>query len=361
MRWRVMIGKDTMLGSRTTTNTTTFLQWVCYRHHQQEFQAQTSLAHVPSSPAASPSLLFFQSPFSFSTRSTFILLEAEKVLAATNPHLTCLAQFPEKVITNGTFDRLFEITWGDDHANIHEEGEVLTLSLDKRSGSGFRSKNEYLFGKIDMQIRLVQGNSAGTVTAYYLSSEGDFHDEIDFEFLGNTSGDPYTLHTNVYSQGKGDREQQFFLWFDPTTDFHTYTIIWTPQRILFYVDEIPIREFRNHEAIGVPFPNTQPMRIHSSIWNAEEWATRGGRVKTDWSRAPFTATYRNFIADACIWSSRTGSSCALNSTMRPWFRQKLNTAAVRKLKWAQKYHRVYDYCKDKWRFHEGPGPECNFV
>ncbi|XP_071740641.1 xyloglucan endotransglucosylase protein 7-like [Rutidosis leptorrhynchoides] len=267
-----------------------------------------------------------------------------------------------RVKTNGTFDRLFEITWGDDNVKISEDGEVLTLGLDKRSGSGFHSKDEYLFGKIDMQLKLVQGNSAGTVTAYYLSSEGEFHDEIDFEFLGNTSGNPYTLHTNVYSQGKGDREQQFFLWFDPTTNFHTYTVIWNPQRILFYVDDIPIREFRNNEAIGVPFLTTQPMRIHSSIWNAEEWATRGGLVKTDWSRAPFNAFYKNYSADACVWSSSKGSSsCLLNTTRRPWFREKLNTAATRKLKWAQKYHRVYDYCTDKWSFPNGPAPECKFM
>ena len=66
------------------------------------------------------------------------------------------------------FNQDFDLTWGDQRAKIFNGGQLLSLSLDKVSGSGFQSKKEYLFGRIDMQLKLVAGNSAGTVTAYYV-------------------------------------------------------------------------------------------------------------------------------------------------------------------------------------------------
>lgn len=260
------------------------------------------------------------------------------------------------VVSGGNFIQDVDITWGEGRGQIQESGQVLTLSLDQYSGSGFQSKSEYLYGRFDMQLKLIPGNSAGTVTTFYLSSQGEGHDEIDFEFLGNVSGEPYTVHTNVYSQGKGNKEQQFKLWFDPTSSYHTYSIIWCAKRIIFLVDNNAIRVYNNHQVLGIPFPNNQPMRVYCSLWNADDWATQGGRVKTDWTNAPFTVSYRNPNLSGKITS---GSGSVIESSeVETWQNRELDSKDRNRIRWVQQKHMIYNYCNDVTRFPNGISAEC---
>jgi beta-glucanase (GH16 family) len=66
----------------------------------------------------------------------------------------------------------------------------------------------------------------------------DTHDELDFEFLGNVSGQPIVLQTNAYLNGKGGREVRHSLPFDPTADFHKYSLLWN-QNLIMYALPLP--------------------------------------------------------------------------------------------------------------------------
>lgn len=123
----------------------------------------------------------------------------------------------------------------------------------------------------------------------------------------------------------------------------------------FSADGTPLREFKNLEGLGVAFPKQKPMRIYSSIWNADQWATRGGLVKTDWNLAPFTAAYRNFKAEACTWAAGR-PSCSPNNN---WQHQQLDPISHQRLLWVQKNHMIYNYCTDTKRFPQGFPPECS--
>ncbi|KAG8043377.1 hypothetical protein GUJ93_ZPchr0458g22851 [Zizania palustris] len=253
-----------------------------------------------------------------------------------------------------------ELVWGASRTFFFMDGdsEALALSLDPWQGSCFRSREKYLYVQVDVEIKLIQGDSAGTVCTIYMISEDpwEIHDEIDLEFLGNVTGQPYTLHTNIFANGVGGREQQFRLWFDPTADYHTYSIVWNPKHILILVDGKAIRDFKNNEDQGVPFPTWQSMRTFGSLWSAEDWATQGGRIKTDWSLAPFVGYYRNYNA---TWCRPSPGVAWCGDEPKSSTRFDLDQKTLADLQWARANQMIYNYCTDAVRFNATTLPkEC---
>ncbi|CAL5351186.1 unnamed protein product [Camellia sinensis] len=86
------------------------------------------------------------------------------------------------------------------------------------SSSGFKTKADF---EVQAPAKICSENGAGPT-----------RDELDIEFLGNRTGQPYLIQTNVSKNGTGNREMRHQLWFDPTEDFHSYSILWNSHQIL---------------------------------------------------------------------------------------------------------------------------------
>ncbi|CAA2976262.1 probable xyloglucan endotransglucosylase hydrolase 8 [Olea europaea subsp. europaea] len=260
-----------------------------------------------------------------------------------------------KAADSNSFEDNFSKSCPDNNFETSDDGSTWSLSLDKQAGCGFITKQRYRFGWFSMKLKLVGGDSAGVVTAYYMCTEnaaGPERDELDFEFLGNRSGQPYLLQTNVYKNGTGGREMRHSLWFDPTEDFHSYSILWNNHQIVFFVDRVPIRVYKNANYTNNFFPNEKPMYLFSSIWNADDWATRGGLERTDWEKAPFVSSYKDFTADGCQWEDPF-PACVSTTTDNWWDQYNawhLSEGNKKDFAWVQRNLVIYDYCKDTERY-----------
>lgn len=255
-----------------------------------------------------------------------------------------------------SYEENYKVTWAPDHVLPLHQGRDLQLSLDQDSGSGIASKLFYESGFFHLKIKLPGRNSAGVVTAFYVAAH-KFGNELDFEFLGNKEGKPYIVQTNVFADGIGNREQRIHLWFDPTATFHNYKILWNPHQIVFSVDDIPIRVYKNKTNIGVGYP-ARPMHIVASIWNGDNWATDGGQTKINWTYAPFRAEFRNFAVYGC--PARISNIGGCYSPKLWWNGERywsLSPTENKDYQTVKNNYMIYDYCTDRHRY-PVPPPEC---
>ncbi|XP_010271956.1 PREDICTED: probable xyloglucan endotransglucosylase/hydrolase protein 33 [Nelumbo nucifera] len=275
-------------------------------------------------------------------------------------HLTDL--FPHRTFAQG-----FSEFFGGPNIQLTNNGSYVNLMLNKSSGSGFVSRDRYKYGFFSTAIKLPSGYTSGVVVAFYMSNADNFphtHDEIDFELLGHEKRKEWILQTNLYGNGSTGtgREEKFRLWFDPTEEFHQYSIIWNDYHIVFLVDNIPVREVNHSQAISSIYPS-KAMSVYATIWDGSQWATHGGKYPVNYKFEPFVASFGEMEMEGCILDPTTSvASCpesglSIDPVQGEAF-AKLSQQQNMGMEWARKRFMFYSYCKDAARFKVLP-PECN--
>lgn len=116
------------------------------------------------------------------------------------------------------------------------------------------------------------------------------------------------------------------------------------------VDGVPIRVFKNHHDPAINFPDAQPMETYSSFWNADDWATQGGRVKTNWKLAPFTASLQTYNVDACLCVLNDPECAKRCSSSGNWWTQEsyttLSQTQIDEMNAIRYNNMFYNYCTD---------------
>ncbi|XP_073011656.1 probable xyloglucan endotransglucosylase/hydrolase protein 27 [Typha latifolia] len=269
---------------------------------------------------------------------------------------------PLESIETLSFEEGYTQIFGDSNLMLLRDGKTVHITLDENTGAGFASQDLYFHGFFSASIKLPSDYAAGVVVAFYMSNGDTYektHDELDFEFLGNVRGKEWRMQTNVYGNGSTSvgREERYDFWFDPTEDFHQYSILWSHDRIIFYIDNTPIREIVRTEAMGGAFPS-KPMSLYATIWDGSTWATLGGRYKVNYKYAPYVAEFADLVLHGCSVNPMDHSSACEGAetarydsiTMSP--DQRAAMMAIRKKEM------TYSYCYDRERY-PIPLPECD--
>ncbi|GJU11646.1 probable xyloglucan endotransglucosylase/hydrolase protein 33 [Tanacetum coccineum] len=275
--------------------------------------------------------------------------------------------------------------YGASNIVMKSNGSYADISLDKTTGSGLISKNRYYHGFFSAAIKLPAGFTSGVVLAFYMSNADVFprnHDEVDFELLGYSKRRQWVLQKNMYGNGSvttrksrtGDEvfpgdicrpgkptKRQKSVRRGTNSDR-----LFSQSSIKFLVDNIPVREVIHNQAISSVYPS-KPMSLYTTIWDASEWATNGGKYHVNYKYAPFVASLGELEITGCSMqrsNSSMGVGCVKNasvSSLDPVDGQeyeKLSKQQMDGLNWVRSKHMYYSYCKDTARYKVMPA-ECN--
>lgn len=201
--------------------------------------------------------------------------------------------------------------WGNNEKQFYTEADTMNaivkdgvLSIiarkEKHNGNNYTSarlstkgKADWTYGRIEISAKLPAGRGlwpAGWMLGNNIKTEG-WPDcgEIDImEHVGFKKDTVFgTVHTGAYNHMKGTQKGIETLIENPYTQFHTFAIEWTPEKIDFLLDGEKYYHFSNEHKTNAEWPFDKPFFL---LLNMAVGGNLGGQKGIDDSAFP--ATYQ---------------------------------------------------------------------
>jgi beta-glucanase (GH16 family) len=134
------------------------------------------------------------------------------------------------------------------------------------------SKFYIMFGHVEYTIKAAPGQ--GIVSSAVLQS--DDLDEIDWEWIG---GDDTQVQTNYFGKGITGSFNRGTFNPDPGNHdaFHTYTVDWTDEQVVWQLDGTTVRVLTQANAEPNQYPQT-PMQIKVGCWSGGDPSNPPGTI-----------------------------------------------------------------------------------
>ncbi|KAK6524661.1 hypothetical protein TWF281_011563 [Arthrobotrys megalospora] len=195
----------------------------------------------------------------------------------------------------------FDIVSSASRISYREDG--MHMSVQMKGDSPTLQSHFYIFwGRAEIVMKA--GPGAGIVSSLVFQS--DVLDEIDVEFIGNQPGN---VQTNIFS--KGNQDVHIYGANTGVADavgvFHKYTVDWTPEQIVWYIDGNPVRTL-TRASLGDVYPQT-PMQIKFGPWAAGDPSNPPGTI--EWAGGPIDYSLGPFdmvVASLTVIDYSTGAT-----------------------------------------------------
>ncbi|KAM3125789.1 hypothetical protein ACQ2H7_000955 [Candidozyma auris] len=224
------------------------------------------------------------------------------ILAATSASCNPLSSScsPDKALGTGLVESFtsesdqFSVVAVPSGVSYTDDGLELTLKK-KGDNPGIKSNFYIMFGRVEVIMKAAPGR--GIVSSFFMMS--DDLDEIDIELLG---ADDTQFQSNYFSKGNTttyDRGEYHSTPGSPQDNFFNYTIVWTENECVWYLEGTPVRTLSSDNSQG--YPQT-PMYIKAGIWAGGDDTNEPGTIEwaggsTDYSQAPFTMHIKKLVVD----------------------------------------------------------------